>query len=324
MRFRHLAAAATTLVLAGAMTGCAASDDPAADGVIRIVASTNVYGDIARAVLGDGGEVTSIIDNASQDPHEYEADGRDALAISRADIVIVNGGGYDGFMHTLLDAQDSDAVVIDAVQLSGLDPDAELHDHGDGEEHAEDGHSDEDHAEHEHGEFNEHVWYHFGTMGAVADELAEQLERLDAGRADAFRDNALAFNQGVQQLIGRASAIADEHAGEGVAITEPVPLYLLEAAGLENRTPAEFSEAVEEGTDAPALVLEATIALVTGGQVVLLAYNEQTVGPQTEQVLVAAEQAELPVVSFSELLPEGDDYLGWMAANLDAVEAALA
>ena len=59
-------------------------------------------------------------------------------------------------------------------------------------------------------------------------------------------------------------------------------------------------------------------------EVALLAYNEQTVGPQTEQVLAAAEQAELPVVSFSELLPEGEDYLGWMTANLDAVEAALA
>ena len=68
-------------------------------------------------------------------------------------------------MHTLLDAQGSDAIVIDAVQLSGLDPDAELHDHGDGDEHAED-----EHADHDHGEFNEHVWYHFGTMGAVADE----------------------------------------------------------------------------------------------------------------------------------------------------------
>src|SRR6188768_177110 len=144
MRFRHLAAAATVLALAAGTTGCAASDDPAADGVIRIVASTNVYGDVARAVLGDAGEVTSIIEDAAQDPHEYEADGRDALAISRADIVIVNGGGYDEFMHTLLDAQGSAAVVIDAVQLSGLDPDAELHAHGDGDEH-----TDEEHGGHE-------------------------------------------------------------------------------------------------------------------------------------------------------------------------------
>jgi zinc/manganese transport system substrate-binding protein len=109
-----------------------------------------------------------------------------------------------------------------------------------------------------------------------------------------------------------------------VAITEPVPLYLLEAAGLENATPEEFSEAVEEGTDAPALVVRAVIDLVAGPGIALLAYNEQTVGPQTEQVLAAAEDAGTPVVSFTELLPEGEDYLGWMATNLDAIEAALA
>jgi len=324
MRLRHLTVPVLALATVAALTGCAASDDPAADGVIRIVASTNVYGDIARTVVGDAGEVTSIIEDSAQDPHEYEADARDALAISRADIVIVNGGGYDDFMSTLLDAQQSTAVVIDAVHLSGLDPDAELHDHGDGEEHSEDEHVEGDeHEGHDHGALNEHVWYHFGTMGAVADELAEQLEKLDAGKGPDFRANALAFNQGVQELVARATGIAGEHAGEGVAITEPVPLYLLQAAGLVNRTPDEFSEAVEEGTDAPVLVLEQTIALVEDGTVAFLAYNEQTVGPQTEQVLAAADAAGLPVVSFSELLPEGLDYLGWMGANLDAVEVAL-
>ena len=99
---------------------------------------------------------------------------------------------------------------------------------------------------------------------------------------------------------------------------------MLEAAGLENVTPEEFSEAVEEGTDAPALVVRDTVQLVTDGSVAFLAYNEQTVGPQTEQVLAAARDAGTPVVSFTELLPEGEDYLGWMAANLDAIEAALA
>jgi len=326
MRLRHLTVPVLALATVAALTGCAASDDPAGDGVIRIVASTNVYGDIARSIVGDAGEVTSIIEDSAQDPHEYEADARDALAISRADIVILNGGGYDEFMNTLLDAQGSDAAVIDAVHLSGLDPDAELHDHGDGEgeEHADDEHADEEgHDDHDHGEFNEHVWYHLGTMGAVADELAEQLEKLDEGRGPDFRANALAFNQGVQDLVARQTAIAGEHAGEGVAITEPVPLYLLEAAGLVNRTPEEFSEAVEEGTDAPVLVLEQTVDLVEDGTVAFLAYNEQTVGPQTEQVLAAADTAGLPVVSFSELLPDGLDYLAWMGANLDAVEVAL-
>ncbi|AYF97355.1 metal ABC transporter solute-binding protein, Zn/Mn family [Protaetiibacter intestinalis] len=317
-----LALLATTAL---ALTGCAASDDPASDGVIRIVASTNVYGDIAQTVAGDAAEVTSIIHSSTQDPHEYEADARDALAVSRADIVIVNGGGYDDFMDALLEAHPNDAVVvIDASQLSGLDPDADIHDHGDeGDEDEHEGeHADEDH-DHDHGAFNEHVWYHLGTMATVADEIAEALGALDTGAANAFRDNAIAFGDGLDALTVRLGDIAARHAGAGVAVTEPVPLYLLEAAGLENRTPAEFSEAVEEGTDAPALVVQAMLTLVSDGSVAFLAYNEQTVGPQTERVLAAAEDAGTPVVSFTELLPDGMDYTAWMTANVDAVETAL-
>ncbi len=60
------------------------------------------------------------------------------------------------------------------------------------------------------------------------------------------------------------------------------------------------------------------------GQVKLLAYNEQTSGPETERVLAAAKQAGIPVVPVTETLPKGKDYIGWMNANLDAVESALA
>ena len=55
----------------------------------------------------------------------------------------------------------------------------------------------------------------------------------------------------------------------------------------------------------------------------LLAYNEQTSGPETERVLAAAKQAGIPVVPVTETLPKGKDYIGWMNANLDAVESAL-
>jgi zinc/manganese transport system substrate-binding protein len=311
------ATAASGLVLAG----CATTFDPGADGQLTIVASTNVYGDIAKVVAGDAAEVTSIITDVAQDPHEYEATSRDALAISKADIVVMNGGGYDEFMETILESQNSTAEVIDAVALSGLDPDESTHEHED--EHADEEHADDEHAGHDHGEFNEHVWYHLGTMSQVAHEIAHALAELDPDAEATFEDNAAAFADGITALETRASDIAAEHGGTGFALTEPVPLYLLEAAGLENRTSEEFSEAVEEGTDAPALVLEQTIALVSGDTVAFLAYNEQTVGPQTEQVLAAAESAGLPVVSFSELLPDGDDYLTWMGANLDAVETAL-
>ena len=106
------------------------------------------------------------------------------------------------------------------------------------------------------------------------------------------------------------------------AITEPVPLYLLDAVGLVNVTPAAFSEAIEEGSDVAPRDLEAMLDLIGSADVVLLAYNDQTTSPQTEQVRAAAEAAGIPVVSFSETVPDGLTYPSWMSANLDAIAAA--
>jgi zinc/manganese transport system substrate-binding protein len=320
MTFRTRVALPVSVIAAAslALSGCAADDTGGGSGdtKLRLVASTNVYSGIAATIAGDAAEVTAIIHDAAQDPHEYEATPRDALAIADADLVIVNGGGYDEFMRTLLDAHDSPAVVLDAVELSGLEPDAHEHDDAEGGDEATEHH-------HDHGEFNEHVWYSFDAMASLADELASRLGELDLEGAATFTANADGFTTGLDTLAQRASGIAEAQQHTHIAITEPVPLYLLEAAGLENVTPDEFSEAVEEGTDAPALVVRDTIELVADGSVAFLAYNEQTVGPQTEQVLAAAREARTPVLSFTELLPDGDDYLGWMGANLDAVETAL-
>jgi zinc/manganese transport system substrate-binding protein len=108
-----------------------------------------------------------------------------------------------------------------------------------------------------------------------------------------------------------------------VAITEPVPLYLIEAAGLVNVTPEEFSGAIENETDVPAGVMDQTLKLFTDRQVAVLVNNEQTTGPQTEAVVNAATAAGIPVVSVTETLPDGQDYLSWMQANTRALSQAL-
>ena len=108
-----------------------------------------------------------------------------------------------------------------------------------------------------------------------------------------------------------------------MAITEPVPLYMLEAIGLVDKTPAAFSHAIEEGTDVSPAVLSSTVALFRENAVKLLVYNEQTSGAETDKVIAAAKSAHVPVVPVTETLPQGKDYIGWMNGNLDAIAAAL-
>jgi zinc/manganese transport system substrate-binding protein len=264
-----------------------------------VVASTNVWGDIASTIGGDQVEVTSIISDPGQDPHEYQASSRNQLALSSARVVIENGGGYDDFVDTMLSASgNSSATVINAVDVSGYSASA-----GD--------------------ELNEHVWYDYATVGKVADAIAEALGEADPANAETFTGNASAFKEGLDTLNASVATIKEDHSGTGVAITEPVPLYLLDDMGLDNKTPEEFSEAIEEETDVPADVLKETTDLFADHAVSLLVYNEQTSGPQSDAVLAAAQDAGVPVVPVQETLPEGTDYLGWQTSIIDSISKAL-
>ncbi|TBN58117.1 ABC transporter substrate-binding protein [Glaciihabitans arcticus] len=310
-----------------ALAGCAST--PAVDdGTLKVVASTNVYGSIAESIGGDRVTVTSLITSAAQDPHSYEASAQDQLALSKADLVIENGGGYDPFIDTLLEAGSSSAVVVSASEASGL-LEGDNHGHeGDAHEEDADGGEADDAAQeidghgHDHIEgFNEHVWYSLHGVLHVAEELAHQFGELDAANAAEYTANFEDFAAKIEALEATAEALDTD--GLGVAITEPVPLYLLEAAGFTNRTPEAFSEAIEEGTDVSPTTLRDTLAVIGSGDVALLAYNAQTASSETEQLRGAAEDAGIPVVEFTETLPDGTDYVSWMTDNLNAIAAVL-
>ena len=160
-------AAAAGLVLAGCGTGDAESTG--SGDKLKVVTSTNVYADLASQVAGDAADVEPIISDASKDPHDYEATSNDQLKLSKADVVIVNGGGYDAFMTTLLEAADKDPKVVNGVEVSELpgaeensanephdhDHDEEGHDHG--HDHGEEGHDhDHDHGEEGHDHDRDH------------------------------------------------------------------------------------------------------------------------------------------------------------------------
>jgi zinc/manganese transport system substrate-binding protein len=268
--------------------------------MVDVVASTDVYGDIVAQIAGDKASITSIISDPEQDPHSYEASTQNQLALSKAAVVVENGGGYDDFVDTMLTSSgNQSATVLNVVKISG--------------KAASGG-----------GELNEHVWYDFPTVEKLAAQLVSALSKADPGDRSTFEANAATFTGKVRRLEGAEATIKAAYGGAGAAITEPVPLYMLDACGLVNKTPAEFSEAIEEGTGVPAKVLARTLDLFAGKQVEVLAYNEQTSGPETEKVLDAAKANDIAVVAVTETLPPGKDYLAWMSGNLTAIRSAVA
>ncbi|GAA3638021.1 hypothetical protein GCM10022200_21770 [Microbacterium awajiense] len=353
---RTLALLATGVAATVALAGCSTSTPAASpnatggsDDTIRVVTSTNVYGQVAQEIGGDVVTVTPIITSTAQDPHEYEATAQDQLVVAEADLIVENGGGYDGFMDAMIEATGTEAPVITAVTFNHDYPgdEGDEHDHaeeeGDDHDHAEEEGDDHDHAEeegddHDHAEeegddhaghdhiegFNEHVWYDPHTMEHVAEAIAEELAVLDPDNAELFEQNAAAFIEGVEGLEASLDEIAASHGGAGVFVTEPVPLYLTAAADLDNLTPDEFSEAVEEGQDVPPATLLEAIEILESGDVAVVIANSQTGGAETTQVIDTATAQSIPVLEFSETLPEGQTYISWMEQNIGDLEASLA
>jgi zinc/manganese transport system substrate-binding protein len=288
----------------------------AGDGIVDVVASTSVYGDIVHSIGGDKVRVSSIINRTSQDPHSYEASTQDKLAVAKAELVVENGGGYDSFIDTLAADTGLDrGNVINAVDVSGLAPT--------NPGPTSPASAGPDTSGHAHAGLNEHVWYSLPAMSRLADAIADKLGALEPASAQTFRTNAAAFKHSLGGLEGKLAAIKASSGHAPVAVTEPVPLYLLEDAGLQNKTPAAYTAAIEEDADVPPVVLKAAVDLVASRGVRLLAYNTQTEGPQTVALKNAAETARVPVVNFSETLLDGQSYIPWMAGNVESISKAL-
>lgn len=336
---RLIAPAALAAASALVLTGCATAGPGAetADGRLQVVASTNVYGQIAEEIGGDLVDVTSIVTSDAQDPHSFEPTARDQLTVSDADLIIENGGGYDAFIDALIESSGSEAPVITAVEFSHDWPENAGHDaeadaahaeddaHTEGEAAAEEeAHAEDDGHDHAHVEgFNEHVWYDPHTIEHVAEAIAEELSALQPDDSATFEANAEAFVAEIAGLEGSLAEIDAAHAGAPVFVTEPVPVYLVAAAGLENVTPEAFSEAVEEGQDVPPATLLESLTLLQDGGVRVVIQNTQTGGAETTQVVDEADGLGIPVIAFSETLPEGQTYISWMQANIEALAGAL-
>lgn len=380
-----MAALAALAAIMLVLTGCAGAPEGGASGEgsakrVQIVASTNVYGQIAEQIGGDRVDVTSIISSGSQDPHSYEATARDQLAISRAQLVIENGGGFDAFIARLIAAAGTDPVLITAVNFAEDAPDshegdgheadadvhaadahgadahdADVHDADDAHAHDADAHDADGHdtgthdadahdadahdadaqdadahdeAAHDHD--NEHVWFDPAAMSRLGAQLAADLAALVPEGAGEFARNAADFALELEAVQGEIARIGAEHAGEGVFLSEPLAAALAAETGLVDVTPEGFAAAVEAGRDVSPSVLLASLRVIEGGEARVVFVNAQTAGAETKRIMDAATAANIPILAFTETIPEGSagartaSYPEWMADNVARLAAALA
>ena len=156
-----------------------------------------------------------------------------------------------------------------------------------------------------------------GIAKAVAEEIAKRLAEIEPAHADDYRSNAAEFGRQADAIAESERAIGKAHPSGSVVATEPVAYYLLRNAGITDRTPPGFASAVEEGDDPSPADVAAMLDLINTHQVSVLLFNPQTETAATKQIEDAARRASLPVVTVTETLPQGVDYLTWQRDTVD-------
>ncbi len=145
---------------------------------IQVVASFSILGDMVHQVTGDLADVTTIV-GPDADAHLYQPNAADAKAVAKADIVFVNGMGFETWSETLIDNAGGAARVI--VATAGVAPRL---------------------AE---GEIDPHAWNALTNGIVYVENIAAAMATLDSPNAAAYKANAAAYIARLRALHASAS-----------------------------------------------------------------------------------------------------------------------
>jgi zinc/manganese transport system substrate-binding protein len=285
------------LVFAVASAGCASLGPATASSGVSVVAAESTWGTVAQALGGTSAHVTSIIADPALDPHSYEPEAADARAFATANLVIINGLGYDTWASHLI-AADTPAgrTVINVGTLLGL--------------HTGD---------------NPHRWYSPADVQVVANAITAALIHADHAHAADYRAQRVRFSTVDLAQYQRVIAhIRNAYTGVPVGASESIFAPMATALGLDLVTPPSFLRAISEGGDVTAADMTTIQSQIAHHTVRVWVLNTQNETPDVNLLTSEAVAAHIPVVTMTETPnPEGASFASWQTRQLVALSGAL-
>lgn len=257
---------------------------------INVVASLDFYGETAKAVLGNKGTVTSIIDRPSMEPHEFEPTTNTAKTVSNADVIIYNGLGYDAWM-TRLAADNTDTTKINVAQSVMNKQDGD----------------------------NEHIWYDMVTMPKLANRLAREFAKRQPQNKTYFKANAKRYIQSLKPLQQELVKLKRNSHGARVNVSEPVFDYALTAMGYKQNN-NHYAQAVQNDTDPSPRDIKQMQSDIRHHKIAFFVVNTQEISRMTTNLLHLAKKSGVPIVRVTESQPTGENYESWMLGQFKQVE----
>lgn len=280
----------------GSTTIPCSTTGPSPSTKMQVVAAENFWGSLVSQLGGTRVNVLSIVSDPNTDPHEYESNFADAEAIANANFVIVNGAGYDDWVLQLIAASNTpNQVVLNVQELINQSVTA-----------------------------NPHFWYSPYYVNDTVKAMYNDLVCIDSTDTAYYKQQYLTLNASLGVYNEQIDEIRQQFAGTHVASTESIFVYLANATGLDLVSPPAFMQAVSEGNDPPVQSLVQFQQELQNGSVSMLVYNEQTVTPLTQSIMILATENNVPTVGVTETIQPSDvTFQVWMNAELLAIQNTL-
>ncbi len=119
---------------------------------LEVIASYSILADVVSNIAGDHIELTTLIPTGA-DPHGFQPSPRDLTPLSAADVIFVNGAGFEESLLEVIEGAAADVPIVEISSCVGIIPigaSGHMHEDEHGHEHEDDDHADEHEVEHGH------------------------------------------------------------------------------------------------------------------------------------------------------------------------------
>jgi zinc/manganese transport system substrate-binding protein len=204
---------------------------------LQVVTSFSILGDLVRQIGGDKVQVETLV-TPDADAHVFQPTPAAAKKVAAAQVLVINGLGFEGWMERLEEAADFNGKTI--VASSGLKTLA-MKEKDEGDEH---GHGHEH--DHEGGE-DPHAWQNVSNAIAYVKNIAAGLATVDTINAAYYEQRAATLAVELAALHDWVKAeIAKVPAAKRRVITSHDAFgYFAKAYGVEFLSPVGYSTDAE-------------------------------------------------------------------------------
>jgi ABC-type Zn uptake system ZnuABC Zn-binding protein ZnuA len=243
--------ASVTIALSLLIAACSAgSPSPSPQpGSVNIVATTTVLADLAANVGGDLVNVRSLVPKGA-DPHTFDPRPSDAVALSDADLAVMNGLGLDDWLLPLIENAGQENLPVTKLGEGLTDVDYITLDASEG------------------GGTNPHLWMDVAYAREYVDRIRVKLDEIDPRHATQYDANAAAYDASLadldQYVRDQVASIPFENR-KLVAFHDAFPYYAraygLEIVGVVVHAPGQDPSAGEIA-DLIAAIRQANVKLI--------------------------------------------------------------